>query len=192
MKPSLFSAILITYFISLNLYGSTSDESDASEPFSIERKIIVLSANLDVEMMALSNYKNLKTFCSNDNYRETIFALLDQIHEYHDILELDLQSTTYNHSKRTITRILSHMDKLDEKFNPEDFTAFFDDQCSFQSKIEKYSDHYKAGFATHSYGGKVYAQEVVMYRYLKRLTKRVKRIKKHVEHFHIRRKVWEH
>ena len=143
-------------------------------------------------MMALSKYKNLKAFCSDDSYRQTIFTLLDEIHEYHDMLEKDLQATTYNHSKRTIERILSHMDRLDQKFNPDDFTDFFKEQCSFQSKIEKYSDHYKAGFGTHSYGGKVYAQEVVMYRYLKRLTKRVKSIKNHVEHFYFRRKVWEH
>lgn len=143
-------------------------------------------------MMELSKYKNLKAFCNESSYRQTIFGMLDQIHEYHDMLEKDLQATTYNHSKRTIQRILNHMDKLDHKFNPESFTSFFKDQCSFQSKIEKYSDHYKAGFGTHSYGGRVYAQEVVMYRYLKRLTKRVKSIKRNVEHFYIRRKVWEH
>lgn len=142
--------------------------------------------------MALSQYKNLKAFCTDDGYRKTIFSLLEEIHDYHDRLEEDLQATTYNHSKRTIKRILNHMDQLDAKFNQEDFTSFFSEQCSFQSKIEKFSDHYNAGFATHSYGGKVYAQEVVMYRYLKRLTKRVQCIKGHVEHFYIRRKVWEH
>ena len=143
-------------------------------------------------MMALSSYKNLQAFCEDYSYRQTIFNLLDQIHEYHDLLEGDLETTTYNHSRRTITRILRHMDKLDQKFNAEGFTSFFKEQCSFQFQIEKYSDHYRAGFGTHSYGGRVYAQEAVMYRYLKRLTRRVESIKKHVEHFYIRRKVWEH
>lgn len=143
-------------------------------------------------MMALSEYKNLKIFCSDDQYRETIFGLLEEIHDYHDMLEADLDTTNYIHSQRTIKRILVHMSKLDSKFNQKDFIYFFREQCTFQSKIEKNADHYNAGFATNSYGGKVYAQEVVMYRYLKRLTKRVQRIKKHVEHFYIRRKVWEH
>ncbi|MEP1035560.1 hypothetical protein [Ekhidna sp.] len=192
MKPTTLTAIIILSFATANLYATSASEVDLSEPYRVEKKIIVLSANLDVEMMALSRYRNLKIFCNDDSYRRTIFSLLDQIHEYHDMLEADLQSTTYNHSKHTITRILKHMDRLDSKFNSDDFTEFFSDQCSFQSRIEKYSDHYKAGFATHSYGGKVYAQEVVMYRYLKRLTRRVKNIKKHVEHFYIRRKVWEH
>ncbi len=143
-------------------------------------------------MMALSEYKNLKIFCQSDSYRATIFNLLEEIHLYHDILEDDLQKITYNHSKRTIKRMLAHMDKLDRHFNYDAFTDFFSEQCSFQSRIEKHSTHYSAGFATHSYGGKVYAQEVVMYRYLNRLTKRVEKIRKHVERFHIRRKVWEH
>jgi hypothetical protein len=186
MKAIVFSILLLASF---NIHAR---RAHLSEPYKVEQRILLLSINLDVEMMALSKYKNLKAFCSDNSYRQTIFGMLDQIHEYHDMLEKDLQVTTYNHSKRTIERILNHMDKLDRKFNQDDFTSFFKEQCSFQTKIEKYSDHYKAGFGTHSYGGKVYAQEVVMYRYLKRLTKRVKSIKKHVEHFYIRRKVWEH
>ncbi|WP_424964351.1 hypothetical protein [Ekhidna sp.] len=178
--------ISIFLFGSLHLYGS------GFEPYKVEKKILILSIHLDAEMMNLSRYNNLKAFCSDPGYRQTIFSLLDQIHEYHDMLEKELDATTYNHSKRTISRILTHMDHLDRKFNAYDFTSFFKDQCSIQSRIEEFSDHYKAGFASHSYGSKVYAQEVVMYRYLKRLTKRVKRIKKHVEHFYIRRKVWEH
>ncbi|MEQ9468033.1 MAG: hypothetical protein RLN88_11515 [Ekhidna sp.] len=175
---------------SFGLYANVKYNS--YEPYKVEKRILVLSIHLDAEMMALAKYKNLKSFCSNASYRHAIFELLDQIHEYHDMLEKDLKSTTFNHSRRTIERILKHMDHLDRKFNPDDFTSFFREQCSFQSKIEKYSDHYKAGFGTHSYGGRVYAQEVVMYRYLKRLTKRVNRIKRHVEHFYMRRKVWEH
>ena len=179
----------ITSFI---LLFTTSFSLFALEPYRVEKRILELSIHLDAEMMALSRYKNLREFCNDQSYRQTIFGLLDQIHAYHDMLEKDLKATTYPHSKRIIERILNHMDHLDRKFNPNQFTEFFSEQCSFQSKIEKYSDHYKTGFGTHTYGAKVYAQEVVMYRYLKRLTKRVKRIKGHVEHFYIRRKVWEH
>ncbi len=158
----------ISFFVSFRLYSEPN-----AKPYSVEKGILLLSVNLDAEMMALSKYKNLQAFCSDNSYRQTIFSMLDQIHEYHDMLEKDLLETTYNHSRRTIERILSHMDKLDRKFNPDDFTSFFKEQCSFQSRIEKYSDHYKAGFGMHSYGGRVYAQEVVMYRYTKRLTKRI-------------------
>lgn len=189
-----FIILPLLLLASFNLYSEPirNSDSDKSERNYVEKRILILSKNLDIQMMALADYKNLTTFCNDETYRETIFGLLDEIHNYHDILEEDLKTTTYNHSKRTIKRILNHMDKLDNKFNPEEFTGFFSEQCTFQTKIEKFADHYNAGFATHSYGGKVYAQEVVMYRYLKRLTKRVSSIKKHVAHFHIRRKVWEH
>ncbi|WP_370087879.1 hypothetical protein [Ekhidna sp.] len=182
----------IIAFVLLSSFSLHAKRAHLSELYKVEERILFLSVNLDAEMMQLSKYKNLKAFCSDDSYRQTIFGLLDQIHEYHDMLESDLQNTTYNHSTRTITRILSHMDRLDQKFNPTAFTSFFREQCSYQSKIEEHSNHYKAGFGTHSYGGRVYAQEVVMYRYLNRLTKRVEKIKRHVELFYIRRKVWEH
>lgn len=142
-------------------------------------------------MMTLSEYKGLKTFCRNDVQRQIIFNLLDEIHQYHDTLEEELRSTTYNHSRRTIKRILKHIDKIEEKYHPEDFAQFFTEQCELQTKINQNSDHYSAGFGTHSFGGKVYTQEVEIYRYLKRLSRRIERVKKHVESFYIHRLVWE-
>lgn len=167
------------------------DKSSEAEAYKVQWRIMVLSKKVHVEMMELSRYKNLKTFCNDDSYKETIFSLLDQIHTYHDLLEEDLKTTSYNHSRRTIKRLLRHMDKLDEKFNAEEFSDFFSDQCTFQTRIEKHSKHYSAAFSSHSYGSRVYAQEVVMYRYLKRLTRRIRRIKKHVEGFYVKRKKWE-
>ena len=163
-----------------------------AEPFITERKILTLSDHWKKEMRTLENYRGLETFCWDQSQRQIIFNLLEEIHEYHDALYEDLQTTQYNHSKRTIQRILKHIDKLEEKYNPQDFNQFFQSQCALQSKIQRKSDHYRAGFGVHSYEGKIYVQETEMYRYLKRLTKRIDRIKKHVEHFYIRRKVWEH
>ena len=179
-----FISLLI--FATISLYGN-----HRFEPYLIEKRILILSVHLDSEMMSLSNCENLQSFCSDYTYRQTIFGRLDQIHEYHDMLERDLQVATYGHSRNTISRILKHLDHLSRKFNQDEFTDFFKDQCTIQSRIEQYADRYKAGYASHSYGSKVYAQEVVMYRYLKKLTRKVKRIKKNVEHFYIRRKVWE-
>lgn len=185
--------LLIFLTVSVTILRANSNSvSETSEPFYTEKKIIELSDNWHRKMMTLSKYQNLKAFCSDDQYRQLVFELLDDIHRYHDILEIELQTTQYNHSKRTIQRILKHMDKLDEKFKPADFTLFFREQCMLQSQIEKNANHYKAGFGTHSYGGKVYTQEVEMYRYLKRLTRRISSIESHVSHFYMKRKVWEH
>ena len=186
MKTAIYLILLIAPLLAIS-----SENMDENDIHKVEWRIMVLSKKVNVEMLELSRYKNLKTFCNDDGYKETIFGLLDQIHSYHDLLEEDLQTTTFNHSRRTIKRLLRHMDKLDEKFNTEAFAGFFDDQCSFQSKIEKHSKHYSAAFSSHSYASRVYAQEVVMYRYLRRLTRRIQRIKKHVEEFYVKRKKWE-
>lgn len=169
----------------------TSTTSLFSDPYFTEKKILSLSENWKEEVYFLAEYSSLKTLCVDQEQRVSIYSLLETIHEYHDELYTDLQTTKYNHSKRTIKRILREIDRLEEKYNPEKFSDFFQEQCSLQYKIEKGSDHYKAGFGVHSYDGKVYAQETEIYRYLKRLTKRIDRIKKHVAHFYMRRTVWE-
>lgn len=191
--PILFAlAFTAVVFIEAHAVGVAVSKPDNTNRYKVEKRVLALSARINVEMMALAEYKNLKTFCNDDTYRETIFLLLEQIHQYHDMLEADLQSTKYNHSQRVIKRILKHLEKLENKYNPTFFEGFFADQCRFQSQIEENSTHYRAAFGTHSYGSRVYAQEVSMYRYLKTLTKQVQRVKHHVEHFYIMRQVWEH
>ncbi|MEP4533188.1 MAG: hypothetical protein ABJ004_08880 [Cyclobacteriaceae bacterium] len=185
-------AFAAAVFMEAHAVGVVVSEPDNTNRYKVEKRVLALSARINAEMMALAEYKNLKVFCNDDTYRETIFVLLEQIHWYHDILEDDLQSTKYNHSQRVIKRILKHLEKLEKKYNPAFFEDFFEDQCRFQSQIEENSTHYRAAFGTHSYGSRVYAQEVSMYRYLKTLTRRVERVKHHVEHFYIMRQVWEH
>ncbi|WP_421878834.1 hypothetical protein [Marinoscillum sp.] len=187
------ASVIVLLSISIPLFAESWSRSDAdkSEPYLIERKILTLSAQVHVELIALYEYQNLKTFCNDDSYKESIFDMLDEIHEYHDLLEEDLRLTTYRHSQRTIRRLLKHMDRLDEKHNPDKFSRFFETQCSFQVKIESNARHYSAAFSSHSYSSRVYAQEVVMYRYLRRLTRRVQKIRKHVEHFYTKKRIWE-
>ena len=194
MKSTSAAALIFTLIISsfpVHSKSGISMDSESSLTENLEKKILDLSSKAHFELMALSEYKNLKSFCQDDSYRETIFNLLDQIHLYHDLLEFDLNQTPYKHSQRIIKKLLKHMDKLDQKHNPTVFNDFFKDQCSFQSNIEKHAVHYSAAFSSHSYGSRVYAQEVVMYRYLKRLTTRINKIRKHVDHFYVRRQQWE-
>lgn len=191
MKIRVVACFLTVAYLSI-YPPAFATEANSTEKYRMEKEIMDLSDDLHQEIMALSSYGNLKSFCQNRQYRSTIYQLMDQLHEYHDKLEADLLDSTFSHSKGTIKRILRHMDRLDAKYNRAAFTDFFAESCSFQNKIEKNSNHYKAGFGTHSYSGKVHTQEVMMYRYLKRLNRKVNRIKKHVEHLYIKQKVWRH
>ncbi len=176
-------------FVSLWLLSITSTLNANS--LETEKKIISLSDNWNQYVGQINDSRGLKNFCSNDDERHQIFELLDEIHYYHDQLELDLKKTKYNHSKRQIKRILKHMSRIDEKYHPMQFARFFREQCTEQSVVDKNSNHYETSFGPHTYDGKVYMQEVQVQRYLKRLTKSIDRIKEDVEHFYIKRLVWE-
>jgi hypothetical protein len=156
----------------------------SADPLATERTIIELAQSWHEQMQLLSESKVLVGFCASKVDQQTIFNLLDEIHHYHDLLEADLESTPYNHSRRTIRRILKEIDKLSTDFPPEDFAEFFREQCWLRSRTEKKARTYNTGFGTHSYGGQVHTQEAVTEWYLNRLTRRISRIKRHVEHFH--------
>ena len=173
------------------LWGFTLMPSDVQASLDTETIIIKLSDNWNEKMLVMADYEELKTFCSSDAERELIFNLLDEIHYHHNQLEKELKTTSYNHSRRVIKRILRHMDKLEQKYHPEEFSTFFSEQCALQTKVEGKADKYSQGFGTHSYSGVVYVQEVQTYRYLKRMTRRIERIKDHVAHFYLRRQIWE-
>ncbi|XOV94857.1 MAG: hypothetical protein ACFHWX_09145 [Bacteroidota bacterium] len=181
-----FPYFILALFLSVIISGAKANSSRDTE-----KKIISLSDNWSQQVVTISSSKGLRTFCSNDDERYVIFKLLDEIHFYHDQLEAELKTTDFNHSKRQIRRILKHMEKIDEKYHPMEFSRFFREQCALQTKLDKKSDQYEASFGYHTYNGKVYVQEVQIQRYLKRLTKSIDRIKEDVEHFYIRRVVWE-
>ncbi len=167
-------------------------QSLSADPFSTERAIIQLSHNWQKEMMMVSEYKGLKSFCDDNAKRLSVIRLLDEIHHHHELLETELRSTGYAHSHRTIGRILKQMDKLSEEHHPKAFAEFFREQCWIRYRTEKNSKAYNTGFGTHSYGGRIYEQEMVANWYLKRLSKRIGRIQKLVEHFYRQRMAWEH
>ncbi|RED97911.1 hypothetical protein [Marinoscillum furvescens] len=159
---------------------------------SLEMRISRVTSQWKSEMQKLTEYQGLKSFCEQSAYRRQVIAMLHEIHAYHDELEKLLTSPHSAHTTRVARRLIRHLDHLEEHYNVHAFKLFFHDQCGLQQKIERRSAHYKAGFGVHSYSGKVYAQEVEMYRYIKKLTRKIVRIRKHVGHFYRRKPAWDH
>lgn len=190
MNNTILLRSFTVYLFTLLLLGNSAIVN-ANTIRDTEKKIISLSDDWNQQVGAIVDNNGLRTFCSNDDERYVIFQLLDEIHYYHDLLEEDLKTTNYNHSKRQIKRILKHMEKIDEKYHPMEFARFFREQCDLQTKLDKNSDQYDSSFGYHTYNGKIYVQEVEIQRYLKNLNKSIDRIKEDVEQFYIRRVVWE-
>lgn len=159
---------------------------------TLEMRILRVSAQWKDEMHKLTEYHGLRSFCEEANYRNEVFALLHEIHAYHDELERVLKDPISAHSNRVARRLIRHLDHLEKHYNVHAFKLFFREQCGLQKKIEDKAKHYSAGFGVHSYGGKIYAQEVDMYRYINKLTRKISRIRRHVAHFYRRKPVWDH
>ena len=158
----------------------------------LEARVIALAGHWEKEMALLTQYHGLASFCQSADHREGVFGLLDDIHNYHGLLYQELLETTHHHSARTIRRILKHLDKLEANYNIQSFNAFFGERCEAQRVLETMARQYKSGFGMHSYDGKIHVLEIEMHRYLKTLTKRISKVKKHVSRFYVRRQVWDY
>jgi len=158
----------------------------------LEARVIALAGHWEREMALLTQYHGLASFCESADHREGVYGLLDEIHNYHGLLYQELLETTHHHSARTIRRILKHLVKLEEDYSIQNFNAFFGERCKAQTELEAMARQYKSGFGMHSYDGKIHVLEIEMHRYLKTLTKRISKVKKHVSQFYARRQVWEY
>lgn len=156
----------------------------SADPFVTERTIIQLAESWHEQVQIVSDRKDLISFCRDGDQRVNLFELLDEIYYHHALLEKELQAGSYHHSERTVRRILKEIDRLKAKHHPDDLAEFMREQCSMRSKIERKAKVYNTAFGPHSYGGKIYAQEAITDWYFRRLSKRIGRIKRHVEQFY--------
>ena len=158
-----------------------------ADNLSLKTKIGILATSWEVESKRLTEYVGLSGFCMDEGYRNVVHTLLNEIHHFHGILYEELKATADHHDQKKLRKVLNEIEKIEEDYNIESFNDFFRERCYAQQKLEKRSDHYKAGFGVHSYYGKIYVLEEELYRYLKRFEKSIFKIKKHMKHLHIDR-----
>ncbi len=158
---------------------------------TIEHKIIELASNWKEESKRLTEYVGLSGFCMDGDYRNVVYGLLNEIHSYHAILYQGLLETSNHHDQKKMHEVLDEIEKIEGNYNMESFNDFFRERCYAQADLEKRLNHYKAGFGVHSYYGKIYVMEEELNRYLKKFSKSIIKVKKHLKHLHME-KVADH
>jgi len=173
--------LIIFFFVSL-----TTLNSFATNPTNtLGHKIVTLSTSWEKESKKLIEYHGLSGFCSDPEFRDVVYELLNEIHYYHALLYKELLETSDQHDQKKLRKVLIEMEIIEKDYAIESFNDFFRERCVDQKSLEKNAKQHKSGFGVHSYHGKIYVMEEELRRYIDKLSKRIGKVKKHVKHLNL-------
>ena len=148
----------------------------------LDDKIDQITYDWDLEADKLSSYEGLQNLCTDETYRQKIFSLLNDIHHYDTVLYgvlIKLQKTSKD---KEIVKALKDIKKFEKEYNTKSFIHFMNEECKVLIDIEKHADDTRNEVGYTSYSGQVYLLETELFRYVKHVTDRVDKIRKHVHH----------
>jgi len=169
---------LVLFITASNLFTF----SQAQEKQRLDEKIDEITYKWDLEADKLTSYESLIHLCQDSEYRNNIFDLLHEINHYDTVLYDVISKLSRTSDDREIKKTLKEIKKLEAYFSPVDFVQFMKQECHEAGEIEKNVDKTKNQVGYESYSSKAYMLEVELYKYVKNITKRVDRIRKHVHH----------
>ncbi|MEQ8583218.1 MAG: hypothetical protein RIC30_10215 [Marinoscillum sp.] len=155
-------------------------------PVSIEAEYDRLTAKWLEVSDGLKTYEGLSEFCTNNNYRANIIAVLEHLHHY-DSLVLDLlQDPTVNTgiSHHEYKRSLADIQKLEGDFDMKTFISFLKTSCITRRDLERDKEDLKKESGMYSYDGQLLMLETQLGKFLKHIDKKVVLVDEHVHRIH--------
>lgn len=123
----------------------------------------------------LKEYEGLSDYCNNEDYQRFTMEILTLLHEYNDVVYeilTDPYTDKYS-SQQEYAKILKDIKKFESKEVREAFKEFMDDNCAFLGDLEADKNHLTKRSTRYSFSGQLYVMETMIYRFLKRIDKRV-------------------
>jgi hypothetical protein len=160
--------------------------SNAQEEETLGQKIHTLSFDWDLMSSSLNNYEGLTKFCKDQNYRNEVIKLLNNIHHYDSVLYDRLVKASRSSNDKEIKKAIEQIEKFEDNYDMKSFLNYLHDDCKGRAELEKTAKESKSDMGENSYDGQIYIIELELNKYIKHITKRVDHIRKHVEHLHIK------
>ncbi len=169
-----FIVILIT-IITLNV-AAQDDEG------RLDERIDDVTYEWDLEADKLATYEGLLFVCSNQEYRQKIIGLLNEVHHLDSVLYDVLLKLSRTSSDKEIKKTLKDIKKFEEDYDTKGFIHFMNSECKAAREIEKTAADTRNEVGESSYSGQVYILETELFKYVKHVTQRVDKIRLHVHH----------
>ncbi len=172
MKSILIGSFLL---FTINLFAQEDEQR-------LDDKIDEITYDWDLEADKLSSYEGLQELCFDEEYRNKILTLLDDIHHYDTILYNVLTKLSRTNDDKEIKKTLKDIKKFESEYDSKSFIHFMNGECKAMKEIEKNSEETANDVGINSYSGQVYLLETELFKYVKHVTARVDKIRLHVHH----------
>lgn len=172
MKTIFFGTLIL---LSTTIWGQEDEER-------LDEKIDKITYDWDLEADKLSTYAGLQQLCTDEEYRNRILKLLDDIHHYDTVLYGVLVKLSKTSDDKEVHKTLKDIKKFEDEYNSQSFIHFMNEECKAMREIEKSSDDTANDVGINSYSGQVYLLETELFKYVKHVTARVDKIRLHVHH----------
>ncbi|MCY4419312.1 MAG: hypothetical protein OXB93_05660 [Cytophagales bacterium] len=136
----------------------------------------------DIMAEEISDYRGLSFYCTNAEYRENVMYILDTIHHLDSLLYKALEKKARISSNRELRTTIKEIDRLENKYKPQNFIRKLNDDCRERRYLEKNYKKLRNDLGMESYDGRalIVENDAATYVYhIKRLTDLVD---KHIHH----------
>ena len=154
----------------------------AQEEGRLDDRIDEVTYDWDLEADKLATYDGLLYVCSDEDYRQKVIKLLNDIHHLDSVLYGVLIDVSKHSSDKEVKKTLKDIRKFEEDYNTKNFIHFMSQECKAAAEIEKNAEKTKNQVGQNSYSGQIYILETELFRYVKHVTQRVDKIRLHVHH----------
>ena len=133
----------------------------------------------------LDNYEGIKTYCTDNDYKERVHVMLEKLHHYDTLIINKMNDASYEIDNRERKKILRQIEKFEEEFSIPKFLEKLKQECHERHETEHDKKYTKNDFADNSYDGQRLIVEQEISKYMKHITAKIDHIDKYLHHLHI-------
>lgn len=177
--------IIIVFFISFCAFRPAISQDDEESFKSIVEHFDELDKDWHSIEPTLDNYEGIKTYCTDDNYKEKVHEMLEELHHYDTLIINKMNDASYEIDNRERKKILRQIEKFEEEFSIPKFLQKLKQECHERHETEHDKKYTKNDFADNSYDGQRLIVEQEISKYMKHITSKIDHIDKYLHHLHI-------
>jgi hypothetical protein len=132
----------------------------------------------------LKSYKGLSEYCQDAALKSHTGYVLGTIHRYDSVLLAQINDPSSNLRSKDAGKILKEIEAFERKHSMQDFNAMFVENCADWRKLERTKSRTYSASGVHSYDSQVLNLEMILYRYLNRIDKKLISLEDHLDFIH--------
>lgn len=134
----------------------------------------------------IKEYKGLIKYCNDPNYQQNSINVLESLHHYNAVVfEILNDSTTDKYSgQKAFKNTLKDIDKFESSHKSKKFISFMDDNCDYIQELETNKMKLLKQSQMYSFDGRIFVLETMLYRFMKRIDKKVVSIDDNIHMIH--------